>query len=235
MPDFTVAQHGTDSSGRPIFMTAFMAAWWAGVVERLRFTPTIVQGAFMDRAGGGAAASAGYHDGAGCLDLRVWDLTEDQQGRLVRELRRSGAAAWVRDQRHGMDPHIHLVLGTDSPLANGAAWQWEQYLGGRDGLSVGGRDYHWRPDPLVTTPPPEDDMAGEGPAILAAIERLEEREQARDKAERERGQRRHQAILDLFDKMADELTDAASKAQVKRLRVAVDALAAPDSEPTTSA
>lgn len=234
MPDFTVAQHGTDSSGRPIYATNYMWTWWAGVVDRLKFTPTIVQGAFMARVeGGGADASAGYHDAAGCLDLRVWDLTDVQRARLVRELRRSGAAAWIRDATHGgMDPHLHFVLGTDYPLADGAAWQWEQYLGGRDGLSSGGRDYHWRPDPLVTTPPPEDDMADYGERILTAITRLEEREKARDAAERDRAKKQHDTILALLDKLADDITDAASKAQVKRLRVAVEALAAPNPEPS---
>ena len=158
MPDFTVRGCGTDTSGRPIYMTVYMADWWEQVHTDLGFAPTIVQGAFMARIpGGGAAASAGYHDAAGCLDLRTWDLTEAQVEQVIRTTRRHGAASWVRDERHGMDPHIHLVLGADSPLADGAAWQWEQYLAGRDGLSSGGRDYHWRPDPIVTEPP-EDDM-----------------------------------------------------------------------------
>ena len=228
----TVQAHGLDSSGRPIYATDYMWAWWLGVVDRLGFTPTIVQGAFMTRVdGGGADASAGYHDAAGCLDLRVWDLTEDQVARTIRELRRSGAAAWVRDQRHGMDPHIHLVLGGDSPLADGAAWQWEQYLAGRDGLSSGGRDYQYRPDPLITEPPEVDDMADYA-AQLDRIEKgltaLRDREAERDKAERDRAKARHLAILALLDKLADDISDAAAKAQVKRLRVAVEALAAPD-------
>lgn len=160
MSDFTVTQRGLDSSGRELFATAYMWAWWDRVCDELGFAPVIVQGAFMTRVpGGGADASAGYHDAAGCLDLRVWDITEDQVAKTIRTLRRHGAAAWVRDERHGMDPHIHLVLGADRPLADGAAWQWQQYLEGRDGLSSGGRDYHWRPAPIVTTPPPpEDDM-----------------------------------------------------------------------------
>ncbi|MAE64166.1 MAG: hypothetical protein CMJ18_07805 [Phycisphaeraceae bacterium] len=159
MSDYSVQYRGTDSSGRGIYMTAYMADWWERVCSRLGFRPTIIQGAFMARNGGGASASAGYHDQAGCLDLRVWDLTADQQNRLIRVLREMGAAAWRRDSRHGMDPHIHLVLGADSPLASGAAYQWRQYLDGRNGLSNNGADYEWRPYPLVTTPPQEDPMA----------------------------------------------------------------------------
>ncbi|HYF71834.1 MAG TPA: hypothetical protein VD864_03380, partial [Nocardioides sp.] len=123
-----------------------------------------VQGAFMRRLGGGAAASAGYHDLGGCIDVRLWDLTPDQQTALNREVRLHGAAGWRRDQQHGgMDEHYHLVLGTDRPLAAGAEIQWDQYLAGRDGLATNGPDYMWRPTPLVTTPPERDwfDMATE--------------------------------------------------------------------------
>lgn len=157
MSDFRVSKIGHDPNGRPIFMTTYMRLWWATVCHELGFTPTIVQGAFMARAGGGADASAGYHDLAGCLDLRVWNLTDDQVEKTIRTLRRHGAAAWLRDKRHGMDPHIHLVLGTDHPLAAGAAYQWRQYVRGRNGLADDGPDYHWRPRPLVIEPP-EDDM-----------------------------------------------------------------------------
>lgn len=159
MPDFTVIQHGTDPNGRPIYMTRYMAEWWERVTDELGFDPTIVQGAFMARAGGGAAASAGYHDLAGCLDLRVWDRSEEQVQRMIRVLRQMGAAAWLRDERHGMDDHIHLVLGTDHPLTVGASYQWRQYVRGRDGLAGDGPDYHGRPSPLVLEPPEEDPMA----------------------------------------------------------------------------
>lgn len=155
MPETTVVRVGTDSSGRPIFMTRYMRRWWRRVVTRLGFTPTITQGAWMVKAGGGAAASAGYHDGGGCLDIRVWDLTPVQQRRLVRLVRDMGAGGWIRDkERGGMEPHFHLVLGSDSGLSAGARAQWQDYLNGLDGLASRGPDYHWRPDPLKTTPPP---------------------------------------------------------------------------------
>jgi hypothetical protein len=155
VPDFTVHQYGTDTSGRPIYMTAYMHQWWEGIVGELGFDPTIVQGAWMARvAGGGAAASAGYHDGGGCIDLRVWDRTQTQIASMVHAIRWGGAGCWVRDRTHGgMDPHLHIVLGTDGGLSSGAAWQWLNYLHGGDGLSSGGRDYHPRPSPLVTEPP----------------------------------------------------------------------------------
>lgn len=152
-PNFTVKRYGTDTSGRDIFLTAFMHQWWEGVVKELGFRPTIVQGAFMVRDGGGATDSAGYHDAGGCMDVRVWDLTAAQQGKLVRTVRRRGGAGWIRDEQHGgMDSHFHITLGGDQPLSPGAKVSWASYLAGGDGLAGGGRDYHWRPDPLVTVP-----------------------------------------------------------------------------------
>jgi len=155
MPASEVIRTGTDPSGRPILMSRRMAAWWERVCEALGFTPTIVQGAWMSKVpGGGADASAGYHDRGGCLDLRVWDLTDEQVRKVIRVTREYGAASWKRDLAHGgMDEHIHFVLGSDFALSSGAEIQWEDYIDGRDGLSTKGRDYHWRPEPLVLIPP----------------------------------------------------------------------------------
>lgn len=150
-----VIRVSTDSSGRGIFMTVLMSQWWDGVCEELGFVPVITQGAWMVRNGGGAAASAGYHDGGGCGDLRVWNLTDAQVVQVIRTLRRHGAAAWLRNVEHGgfTDPHIHFVLGSDYGLSAGAKAQWAAYVAGRDGLASNGRDYHWRPSPLVLKPP----------------------------------------------------------------------------------
>lgn len=149
---------GTDSSGRAIRMTPLMESFWVDLCTRLGFQPTIVQGAWM--GGEGAAQSAGYHDQGGCLDLRTWNLTQNQVAAVIRECRALGAPAWARDKRHGMDPHIHLVVGGDEPMSFGARWQIEEYAAGRDGLASRGSDYHPRPSPLVTTyrPSKEDDM-----------------------------------------------------------------------------
>ena len=222
LPDFTVHAYGTDTSGRAIFMTAFMHDWFEQVVDDLGFRPTIVQGAFMARAGGGADASAGYHDQGGCLDLRIWDLTQSQVQKTVRTLRRHGAAAWVRDKTHGgMDPHIHLVLGADYPLARGAALQWQQYLAGRDGLASNGRDYHWRPDPLITKPP-EDDMPYTEQQLTKII-----RQAVRDEIKpfKQRMTKRHQRVLAELDALADQVKDDATKKQIRNVRADIAALA----------
>ena len=114
---------GTDSSGRAVLMSPLMSKWWSEYVKACQakgFTPVVTQGAFMAQAGGGAAASAGYHDLGGCLDLRVWDRTTAERQFMVRHARRMGAGAWIRDQRHGgMDPHLHLVLGADDAIGAG--------------------------------------------------------------------------------------------------------------------
>ena len=182
MPDFTVHAYGTDTSGRTIYMTAFMHDWWESVVAALGFRPTIVQGAFMTRNGGGAADSAGYHDQGGCMDVRTWDLTTSQVDALVWQARTHGAAAWRRDKaplHGGMDPHCHITLGSDSPLSAGAAESWRSYLAGDNGLAGNAPDYEKRPNPLVLTPPPEDDMTPEQAktldTIAATVERLEKR------------------------------------------------------------
>lgn len=166
MGKFTVSQYGTDTSGRKILMTAHMHDWWEGVVAELGFRPTIVQGAFMAQLGGGADASAGYHDLGGCLDVRTWDLTRDQIDRLIRVTRSRGGASWRRDEtaaHGGMDSHCHITLGSDQPLSPGARASWQSYLAGRNGLANNAPDYEWRPSPLVTTPPERDwfDMATE--------------------------------------------------------------------------
>lgn len=150
-----IVRYGTDSSGRPIYMTRYMRAWWKRVIKQCGFVPTIVQGAWMTRAGGGADESAGYHDGGGCLDIRTWDRTGDELRKMNRVIRSLGAGGWIRDDRHGMEPHYHLVLGSDFGLSAGAASQWKQYLAGGNGLADRLRDYMWRPNPMVLKPPVE--------------------------------------------------------------------------------
>jgi hypothetical protein len=100
-PGFTVRRRGTDTSGRPIYMTDFAWAVWQDVLADPAIAPfasriVIVQGGFMTRVGGGAAASAGYHDDAGCWDIRTWNLTAAQQVALIWALRKRGVAAWRR-------------------------------------------------------------------------------------------------------------------------------------------
>lgn len=144
-----VTQVGRDPSGRPIFMSSVMKDWWDELCDRLGFTPTIVQGSWMSLNGRGAAASAGTHDRGGCLDLRVWDRKDEEVYRIIRTARLMAGAAWLRDSRHGMDPHIHLVVEADPDKTWQASRQWTDYVNGLNGLANKGKDYEWRPSPLV--------------------------------------------------------------------------------------
>lgn len=208
-----VVKIGIDSSGRGLYMSTYMRDWWTlKVIPALgwdRPAPVITQGAWMSKNGGGASASAGYHDFGGCLDLRVWDLTDAEVGQLIRTLRRMGAAAWLRNAQHGgfKDPHIHLVLGTDPELSNGAAQQWADYQAGRDGLASRGPDYHWRPNPLVLTPPPVPPVQPTG-ARKAIEKRL-------DKAEGRAARAESQGYFSIARTL---------RGQAKKLQAALDAL-----------
>jgi len=143
---------GLDSSDRPLVLTTRMRAAFDAACERAGVTPVIVQGAFMAEHGGGAAASDGTHDGAGCLDTRTWDLTEDEQDRVLTAARALGWAVWKRDERHGMEEHHHWLLLDEPGMHPSAARQQDAYLRGRDGLDADGPDYHPRPDPVPRFP-----------------------------------------------------------------------------------
>jgi hypothetical protein len=163
--ELDVIQYGLDVYGRPVWMTVLMRDWFEGYCDELGWVPRILQGCFMERLGGGAAASQGAHDKAKCLDLETDGRTVVEIDRMVRVARTRGAGAYRRDQsyRHGsMRPHMHLTLGVDEPGSPMAETLWASYVAGGDGLGIQPPqpDYEWRPDPLVLTPP-EDDMKEE--------------------------------------------------------------------------
>lgn len=159
--DFTVVKYGIDSSGRSIWMTRWMVLVFQAILKHPQIAPfaykiTVVQGAFMVRNGGGADASAGYHDQGGCIDIRTWNLTTAELDIFIKVARMFGFAFWRRDESYlhgGMDPHAHGTLGSDSPLSSGASVSWGSYVGNGDGLAGGRPDYEWRPKPLVLVPP----------------------------------------------------------------------------------
>lgn len=173
-------RYGTDTSGRPILVTKFEQEWLDDFMDACRgrgFTPTIVQGPWMSRVpGGGADASAGYHDQAGAVDFRVWDRVTVEQQFMVRQSRRMAGAGWIRDQAHGgMDPHMHVTIGPAEPKDVGLEWQWDDYLADGNGLSGSshGTDYHWRPIPLIVTWAPQPKPTPNITAALAATDREE--------------------------------------------------------------
>lgn len=244
MPNaFDVINCGTDTSGRTIWMTRFMSQWFETVLADPLVKPfadkvVIVQGAWMERNGGGADASAGYHDKAMCIDFRTWNLSTVELDAFVRACRRHGGAAWRRDADHGgMDDHCHVTLGGDKPGTAGAHDSWQQYVNGDNGLTgaAHGPDYEWRPDPLVTfhynAAPPEDDMptpkdlldahvpgtkksVAEVLAIIPDLQR-----QVGNAGERER--KVLKAVSDVADQLVEvgnAAKDDATKAQVRGVR-----------------
>lgn len=102
------------------------------VAGRLGYDLTVVQGSYST----GVAASGGTHDGGGTVDLAPFD-----HERKVRELRRTGFAAWYRPARPGVwGAHIHAVLIGNRRLSAAARDQVAEYLAGFDGLAGDGRD-----------------------------------------------------------------------------------------------
>ena len=140
-----VLTRGADTSGRTVAATRQAWQHFDRVNAHVGGKLVIVQGAFRARYGGGAGASAGTHDSAGCLDIRTWNLTKDERDTAQREARRLGAAAWYRHQGQGFDPHMHWVLLGDSPMHPAAAQQVTAYKNGRNGLASNGPDDFWRP------------------------------------------------------------------------------------------
>ena len=252
MPDFTVAQRATDTSGRPILATAYFWQVWLAVLadERLRsiaWKVVVVQGAFMSRLGGGAAASAGYHDLGGCWDVRTWNLTASEQQLVWDVAAEYGVWFWKRDLSYahgGMDEHGHAIAGWDAPLASGAAYQWVQAKQGRDGLARNGPDYMLRRRPIVTSPPPNlltkeylmtspaEDKLDEALSLLKSLDKsteklsdAERRRWTKQKDWKQQSTKRLGGIADQLGSLAEPAQKGKStEDQLKALRQAVRGL-----------
>jgi hypothetical protein len=129
---------GHDSSGRPIVVNRRMLAMLDEVERRCGVRPTIVQGAY--RAGNGASASAGTHDGGGVLDLRTWNLTVAERNLWAATARLVGWIVWYRTPAQGFDPHMHVIAKGDADLSDDAQAQVVDASHGLDGLASKGRD-----------------------------------------------------------------------------------------------
>lgn len=92
---------------------------------------------------GGVRASAGTHDGEGCVDLSVRGLNSTQIRRMVRACRRVGLWAWYRPALPGVwSPHIHAVSIGNPDLAPIARTQVLDARRGRNGLAGHALDPH---------------------------------------------------------------------------------------------
>lgn len=214
-----IMQRGTDSSGRPIKASAEFWAVWDQCCDELGFTPTIVQGGWQ--AGGGASASATTHEGD-AFDLRLWDRTAAERNRMIHVFRDHACAYWERYESQNFDLHAHMVPGPWASPSPGALNQWQQYLNGTDGLYYAGPDYHYRPSPLVTTPP-EDPMAD----YATQLDRIERKIDA--SREREVQIRKRVISIDKgLERLEQAVKDDATKEQVRRVRADLAALSAED-------
>lgn len=118
------------------------------VEEQLAFHVEIVQGSYRPVSN----VSGSTHTGGGVVDLRTRDLTTAQRTRLLRRCRDGGSAAWLRDERDGFDPHLHLCIYGDGAqdMAPSAQRQRLAYDKGLSGLDSGKADRNtYRPDPRV--------------------------------------------------------------------------------------
>lgn len=92
----------------------------------------ITQGSYNP---GGVTASFGTHDGGGVVDLTVrnipydYSIKWDDLPRLIEALRLAGFAAFYRDEREGLSPHIHAIAIGDTELSPAAAEQLTGYYG----------------------------------------------------------------------------------------------------------
>lgn len=97
-------------------------------------------------------ASAGTHSGGGAIDLSIRGLNRDEQLRLVHELRKRRALAWLRTVEFGWnDPdneHIHVIVEDEPELSWSAKAQVAAYKLGLNGLKSKKKDPHSRPKRL---------------------------------------------------------------------------------------
>ncbi|MGW6255402.1 peptidoglycan-binding domain-containing protein [Streptomyces sp. NPDC055085] len=96
----------------------------------------LVQGSYNK----GVAASAGTHDGGGCVDVGVAGWSTATRNSAVKALRRAGFAAWLRTPAEGFQYHIHACAIGDREMASVARSQVRDYFNGRSGLATGTRD-----------------------------------------------------------------------------------------------
>lgn len=107
-----------------------------GLLVEYAWTPRLAQGSYNK----GVAASAGTHDGGGCVDVAVDSMSP--QGRLycLKALRKAGFAAWIRTPAEGFSYHIHACAIGDKEMASVAKSQVRAYFAGRNGLASNGPD-----------------------------------------------------------------------------------------------
>ena len=87
-------------------------------------------------------ASANTHKGDGVIDVRTRGvgLTNAEIVSLARAMADSGIAPFIRDERDGMDPHIHGLVIADPEMDPSAKGQVKSWDAGRNGLRNNAKD-----------------------------------------------------------------------------------------------
>jgi hypothetical protein len=211
---------GTYSDGSDVVINLRTWAMLDVARDRLGYDefPTIIQGSYHRSS----AASAGTHDGGGAVDL-----TPFEADRKVRVLRAVGFAAWPRLPIPGVwGEHIHAVAIGDREMSAQARAQVRDYYAHRDGLADHAPDPTWHPDPVPVFDfrrwRREDTLLESDKRWLdRRFDALHEQLSIFRQASRERDQRtadRDREVLSRLRGIADELTDTATKEQVRRAR-----------------
>jgi hypothetical protein len=226
----------------PTWMNRRMWAAWDVTVDKLGWAPVVTQGAYMRAHGGGAEASAGYHDFGGCIDTSVIGLSKKDKVEVMRVGRSVGWAVWNRIAALDNMPsdHMHWVLLDDERAAPGALGQMTAYRNGLDGLAGGrkDRDAELTPDPIKvfnydTFIDGEEDMMNledpipgtGGTTVGQALRSVVKLEKAFD-AFRATEKVRNKVVRDQIkatQAAVDQLPDAATKEQVKQMLRNLDA------------
>jgi len=219
-----------------------LAAWYPAFRSELARRGWTVGTFHIYQLIGGEPQSGGTHTSGGAGDD---NQTSDNAIWLARQM--GADASWHRpvnwDGDNGI-AHAHRVL-RGCPHNGPARYQYDSTTQGvdhnRDGLSHGGRgapddgprplsQRTWR-EGIEWAKQQEDDMAN-ADEVLAAVERIERKFDTFRKASRERDQAFRKTVLGRLDALAAEVTDDATKAQVRALRADVAALAEPDDDET---
>jgi hypothetical protein len=133
---------GAQLNARTLAMLDHAQALYSAQGGVIDFRLAITQGSYT---GGALAASFGTHNGGGAVDLSVrsrvdWSVMVSEIEPMIRALRISGFAAWLRDtgELYPDSPaHIHAIAVGDRELSQSARAQIDGtfgYLRGFDGL-----------------------------------------------------------------------------------------------------
>lgn len=137
--DYTRVQIGAATlNARTLWMLQRAEQLYGGTIPIA--SSGITQGSYNP---GGVDASFGTHDAGGAVDITVrnipidWSIKYEDIPAMIDALRLAGFAAWFRDEREDLVPHIHAIAIGDQELSSIALLQLTGrygYFRGYDGF-----------------------------------------------------------------------------------------------------